>query len=106
LCTYPVEYLAASRPDANPEPTWQLYSALATSAGVSRPVRANDPRVIVGGLRAGDQDAYVLLNCSPATVDAELVVTGKPVYQPGAGNAEGLSRTVLAPYEVSVLYTR
>ena len=42
LCTYPLEYLAASRPNANPEPTWRLYSALASVAGVARPVRVED----------------------------------------------------------------
>ena len=36
FCTYPLEYMAASRPAANPEPTWQLYSALAGLAGRER----------------------------------------------------------------------
>jgi len=32
----------------NPESTWRLYSALATSAGVDRPLTVDDPRVITG----------------------------------------------------------
>jgi endo-1,4-beta-mannosidase len=42
FCTYPLEFMAACRPAANPEPTWQLYSALAELAAVGRPVRAQD----------------------------------------------------------------
>ena len=34
LCTYPIEHMAARAPRVNPESTWRLYSALATSAGV------------------------------------------------------------------------
>ena len=48
LCTYPLEYMAARTPWANPESTWRIYSALAAVAGVSRPVRVDDPRVLVG----------------------------------------------------------
>ncbi|MGZ4591622.1 MAG: beta-mannosidase, partial [Actinomycetes bacterium] len=28
LCTYPLEHMAACTPDANPESTWLVYSAL------------------------------------------------------------------------------
>ncbi len=51
FCTYPLEHMAAKTPWANPESTWRIYSALATAAGVSRPVRVDDPRVLVGRLR-------------------------------------------------------
>ncbi len=43
LCTYPIEHMAAHRAFANPEDTWRLYSALASAAGVARPVRVPDP---------------------------------------------------------------
>ena len=51
LCTYPLEHMAARTPRVNPEDTWRLYSALAADAGVSRPVRVDDPRVLVGRVR-------------------------------------------------------
>ena len=50
LCTYPLEYMASQTPNANPESTWQLYSALAAAAGVRasgagrRPARARRRR--------------------------------------------------------------
>ncbi|WQB70681.1 cellulase family glycosylhydrolase [Microbacterium invictum] len=47
LCTYPLEHFAARTPDVNPEPTWRLYAALATEAGVTVHVRSDDPRVLV-----------------------------------------------------------
>jgi endo-1,4-beta-mannosidase len=45
LCTYPLEYMAALTPRVNPDATVTLYSALATHAGVRRPVTVDDPRV-------------------------------------------------------------
>ncbi len=43
LCTYPIEHMAARVPASNPESTWRLYSALASAAGVARPVRVERP---------------------------------------------------------------
>jgi len=74
LCTYPLEYLAAQLPSVNPEETWRVYSALATLAGVSRPVRVDDPRVLVGRLRTGATGRVVFLNCSPDAVVADVLV--------------------------------
>ena len=45
LCTYPLEFMAALTPRVNPDATVTLYSALATHAGVRRPVTVDDPRV-------------------------------------------------------------
>ncbi len=64
LCTYPLEHLAARTPRANPEDTWRLYSALASEAGVSRPVRVDDPRILVGRIRRGTGELAVFVNCS------------------------------------------
>jgi endo-1,4-beta-mannosidase len=76
LCTYPLEHFASRTPWANPESTWRIYSALATDAGVSRPVRADDPRVLCGVLRGATTETALLVNCSgdalslePPTVD-------------------------------------
>jgi hypothetical protein len=76
FCTYPLEHLAARTPRANPEPTWRIYSALAQVAGVSRPVRVDDPRVLVGRLRSPDSETVVFVNCSEDTVTAIPVVEG------------------------------
>ncbi len=71
FCTYPIEHLAARSPRVNPEETWRLYSALAAAAGVSRPVRVADPRVLVGRVRRSEGELAVFVNCS----DARLTVT-------------------------------
>jgi endo-1,4-beta-mannosidase len=76
FCTYPLEHMAARTPRANPEPTWRIYSALAQVAGVSRPVRVDDPRVLVGRLRSPDSETVVFVNCSEDTVTAIPVVEG------------------------------
>ncbi len=55
----------------NPEETWRLYSALAAAAGVSRPVRVADPRILVGRVRQSEGELAVFVNCS----DAGITVT-------------------------------
>ena len=76
LCTYPIEHLAARSAQVNPEDTWRLYSALATEAAVPRPLRVDDPRVVVGRIRHGDGEVAVYVNCSG---DEVLVA---PVVEP------------------------
>ena len=69
LCTYPLEYMASQIPAANPESTWRLYGGLAEAAGVVRPVRVDDPRVLTGMLRAHDgRETVVFVNASPDRV--------------------------------------
>ena len=68
LCTYPLEHLAARTPRVNPEDTWRLYSALAAAAGVSRPIRVADPRILVGRIRQQGGELAVFINCSSAAV--------------------------------------
>ncbi len=77
LCTYPLEHMAARTPHVNPEDTWRLYSALADAAGVSRPVRVEDPRILVGRLRTGGGERTIFVNCS---LDAVGVT---PIVEPG-----------------------
>ena len=72
LCTYPIEHFAALTPGANPEDTWRLYSALAELAGVARPVRAADPRVLVASLLAGEEPVTIAANWSPERVEVDL----------------------------------
>jgi len=76
LCTYPIEHMAAHRGSANPEDTWRLYSALASVSGVTRPVRVDDPRVLVGGIRTGSGEIAVFVNCSSDVVAVEALVSG------------------------------
>lgn len=90
LSTYPLEHMAARRPGANPESTWRLYSALADVAGVPRPVRVADPRVLVGRLRSGNADTVLFINSSNATI----------VTEPVGGPIEPL---VLEPYGVAAM---
>lgn len=98
LCTYPLEYMAARTPRANPESTWRLYSALATEAGVRRPVRIDDPRVVTGLVRSGDSHVALFLNCSNDTIAAEPILADGVVL-PAACDEPLL----LAPFGVEAL---
>ena len=76
LSTYPIEHLAARTPGANPEDTWRLYSALATAAEVDRPVRVDDPRVLVGRVRSGDSETAIFVNCAEDSISVEPILSG------------------------------
>jgi hypothetical protein len=76
LCTYPIEHMAARSPGVNPEDTYRIYSALAAMAGVSRPVRVADPRVMVGRIRSGDSETALFVNCAAEQITAEPTVSG------------------------------
>ena len=95
LCTYPLEHMAARSPRVNPESTWRLYSALAAEAGVQRPVRVDDPRVLTGLVRSGDTHTALFLNCSNDTVAVDPILADEVVL-PTVGNEPLL----LAPYGV------
>jgi hypothetical protein len=95
LCTYPIEHMAARLASANPEDTWRLYSALASAAGAKRPVRVADPRVLAGGIRTGDGEIAVYVNCSSDQVILEPILAGS-LQSPGLGDG-----AVLAPFGVA-----
>lgn len=84
LCTYPIEHMAARTPDVNPEDTWRLYSALAAAAEVDRPVRVDDPRVLVGRVRSGDSETALLVNCAGDSISVEPMLSGVEL-DPAAG---------------------
>jgi endo-1,4-beta-mannosidase len=89
LCTYPLEHMAARIPRVNPESTWRIYSALAGIAGVSRPLRLDDPRVFAGCLRSGGSLRGLLVNrCAETISVAPLVADG----------ARTLAELTLEPY--------
>lgn len=76
LCTYPIEHMAARTPGVNPEDTYRIYSALAEAAGVERPVRVDDPRVLVGRIRNDGGETALFLNTSPDTLSTQPVLSG------------------------------
>jgi endo-1,4-beta-mannosidase len=80
LCTYPLEFMAALTPHVNPDATVTLYSALATHAGVRRPVAVDDPRVACDVLVHDDGTRFAIL---ASHAGEELTV--KPTLGPGAG---------------------
>jgi endo-1,4-beta-mannosidase len=75
LCTYPIEYMAASSSAVNPEATSTLYNALAIYSGARRPVTVDDPRVAADVLVRSDgaQFAWLVSHADePVTVKPEL----------------------------------
>jgi len=96
FCTYPLEHMAAMLPRVNPDPTRDLYDALADVAGVARPVTVEDPRVAADVLVHEDGTRYVWL---VSQAPDELVV--KPVLRDGGRLAE--DTVVLSPYGARVL---
>ncbi|WP_421109296.1 glycoside hydrolase 5 family protein [Streptomyces sp. NEAU-S77] len=102
FCTYPVEHMAAVTPRVNPESTATLYDALATHAGVHRPVAVGDPRVAVDRLAHDDGRTFVwLVSQAPDELTVKPAVTGGARLRDLTG---GPADTVtLPPYGVRVL---
>ena len=97
LCTYPLEYMSAQTASANPADTWRIYSALATAADVSRPVRVDDPRVLVGRVRSGGSDTALFVNCSADAIEPE------PILSEGIELRLTGGRLALEPFGVAVV---
>jgi endo-1,4-beta-mannosidase len=97
LCTYPIEQMAAASPRVNPEATWRLYSALAEEAGVSRPVRVDDPRVLTGVIRSGAAGVALFVNwCDEVLEVSPLLSAGSELE--GVGD-----RLRLEPFAVAAV---
>ena len=77
LCSYPLEYMAALTPRVNPDATVTLYGALATHAGVRRPIAVDDPRVACDVLVHADGSRFAVL---ASHADENLTV--KPALPP------------------------
>jgi endo-1,4-beta-mannosidase len=108
LCTYPLEHMAACTPRVNPESTWRLYAALASLAGVSRPVAVDDGRVVVGRLVSGAGETVLVINSSPDEFEARLSGSDVAVLALASEAHRQSSRPlseplVLPPFEVAVL---
>jgi endo-1,4-beta-mannosidase len=80
LCTYPLEYMAAMTPRADPGPLVWLYGALAAEAGVRRPVTVTDPQVACDVLVRDDGARFAVL-----ASHAAQPLTLKPVTDGGEG---------------------
>ncbi|PRW63631.1 cellulase family glycosylhydrolase [Actinopolyspora mortivallis] len=101
LCTYPLEHMADLTPGVNPDATVTLYEALATLAGVERPVVTGDPSVSADVLDHGDGRSFVFVASHsdlPVTVKPE--VAGRLVDPRTSTTVETLE---LAAHEVRVL---
>lgn len=96
FCTYPIEHMAATLPRINPEPTRDVYDALAVFADVARVVTVDDPRVAVDCMIHEDGTRYVWFVSQAAE---ELTV--KPVVRNGGQLPE--DTVTLPPFGVRVL---
>ncbi len=101
LATVPLEYFAAMLPESNPEPTWRIYDGLADLAGVPRPIRVDDPRVMCAEMVHEDGRRFAWF-VSQAAEPLDVV----PLYTSGSlRDLEGAEVTTvqLKPYDVAVL---
>ena len=102
LCTYPLEYMAGVTPQVNPDATVTLYNALATHAGVRRPLLVDDPRVACDVLEHQDGARFAVL---VSHADEQLTV--KPVLAGNAGLAtldggEMVDTVTMGPFGITV----
>ncbi len=102
LCTYPLEYMAAVTPRVNPDATVTLYGALATHAGVRRPVCADDPRVACDVLVRDDGARFAVL---VSHADEQLKI--KPALPDGGALAsldtgDVIDTVTMGPFGITV----
>jgi endo-1,4-beta-mannosidase len=96
FCTYPLEHMAATLARVNPDPTRDLYDALADFAGVERAVTVEEPRVAVDVLVHEDGARYVWF-----VSQAPDEISVKPAVRDGSRLPE--DPVVLPPFGVRVL---
>jgi endo-1,4-beta-mannosidase len=103
LCTYPLEHMAAVTPRVNPDATVALYYALATHAGVRRPISVDDPRVACDVLVRDDGTRFAIL---VSHADEPLKV--KPALSRSSGLAtldtsDVVDTVTMGPFGISAL---
>jgi endo-1,4-beta-mannosidase len=103
LCSYPLEYMAALTPRVNPDATVALYGALATHAGVRRPIAVDDPRIACDVLVHADGTRFAVL-----ASHADENLTLKPVLPRSERLADlddelAADTVTLGPFEIKVL---
>ncbi|AMM21576.1 beta-mannosidase [Frondihabitans sp. PAMC 28766] len=104
LGTYPIEYFASAAPFVNPEPTWRLYDALATEAGVRRDVTVPDPIVSASEMVHDDGTRYVWF-----VSQSDAAVTVTPALPSGSLetlDGDAVTSVDLAPFGVMVAILR
>jgi endo-1,4-beta-mannosidase len=99
LCTYPLEHMAEANGQVNPEPTYRIYDALATVAGIERAVRTDDPRVLADTMSHVDGRRFAWLVSQHPD---ELTVTPSGATLRTL-DGEPVTAVTLAPYGVQVL---
>lgn len=103
LAAYPLEYLAAMRPSANPEDAARLYQALAAEAGATPRIRVPRSDVLTDMLVRDDGTCFVWL-----ISESEQEVAVNPIVADGASLANlatgepVVGAIELAPYGVGV----
>jgi hypothetical protein len=108
LCTYPLEYMAAAAPRVNPDATVALYGALATHAGVRRPVSVDEPGVACDVLEHRDGTRFAVLASHAAEeLTVKPVLGGAADHKPPVGltplgGTEVADRVTLPPFGVKV----
>jgi endo-1,4-beta-mannosidase len=108
LCAYPLEYMASAVARVNPDATVALYDALATHAGVRRPVTVEDPDVACDVLVHRDGTRYAVIASQAdeeLTVKPTLSATGEhepPLGLTALGDTEIVDRVTLHPFGIKV----
>jgi endo-1,4-beta-mannosidase len=78
LSTYPLEYFAATLPDANPDDSYRLYLALAAHAQIAPIVSVDSPSVLVDALIHEDGTRFVwLISASEQTLAVTPTIAGE-----------------------------
>ena len=109
LCTYPLEYMASAVARVNPDATVALYGALATHAGVRRPVTVEDPEVACDVLVHRDGTRFVVIAShadEALTLKPSLGAAGEhepPLGLTQLGETEIVEKVTLPPFGIRVL---
>ncbi|MCG5217857.1 cellulase family glycosylhydrolase [Streptosporangium soli] len=101
LATYPIEYMAAITPGANPEPTWRLYQALAHVAGAAPAVSFDTPQMNASLMRHDDGRVFVWCVSQSDTELAAVPAVMAGTLRTAAGDE--VTKVVLPAYGVAVL---
>jgi endo-1,4-beta-mannosidase len=103
LCTYPVEHMAAVTPRVNPDATVTLYDALASHAGVRRPVTVEDPRVACDMLVRDDGARFAVIASHAAEpLDVKPAQNEQGAWAALAG-LDASGTVTIEPFGVAVL---
>jgi hypothetical protein len=103
LCTYPIEHMAAVTPRVNPDATVALYDALASHAGVRRPITVDDPRVTCDMLVRDDGARFAVLASHAAEPLDLKPVLGEPGSLTTLSGLDAGGTVAIEPFGVALL---